>query len=108
MPIYNIENRDVKMLQDGIAGRTFWGKDMLLAIVDLDAHSAMAVHRHPHEQVGMVVSGEVVFILDGEEHLLKAGDVYVVPGNVPHGVRVGDTPARLLDVFHPVREDLKY
>ena len=38
-----------------------------------------------------------------ETHVLKAGDAYFVPANVPHKfVPVGDTEA--IDVFTPVRE----
>jgi len=108
MVFHNPAEREGKELRDGIVARTFWGEEMLMAVVDLAAHSMLPTHSHPHEQVGMVLEGEVEFTIGGETRLLKAGDVYIAPSNVEHEVRVGSQPAKVLDVFHPVREDLKY
>ncbi len=41
-------------------------------------------HAHPHEQVACVVSGEVLFFMDGKSTRLGPGDLYTVPPNVPH------------------------
>ena len=41
--------------------------------------------------------------LEGETKIMKAGDVAVIAGNVPHSGRaIAD--CKLLDVFSPVRE----
>ncbi|NOQ40057.1 MAG: cupin domain-containing protein, partial [Anaerolineales bacterium] len=42
--------------------------------------------------------------VDGEPLVLEPGMVAVIPGGVPHS-GVALTPCRLLDAFHPVRED---
>jgi quercetin dioxygenase-like cupin family protein len=55
-----------------------------------------------------VLEGELEFIIAGESRLLHPGEIYMIPGGVEHMVRVGDSPAKVLDVFSPVREDLKY
>jgi len=108
MPFYKVEEREGKSFKEGIVGRTFWGKEMLMAVVDLAPHHVLPMHSHPHEQVGLVLEGEVTFIIDDEERLLTVGDIYIVPGGVAHEARTGDQPAKVLDVFHPVREDLQY
>jgi quercetin dioxygenase-like cupin family protein len=47
-------------------------------------------HRHEQEHVGVVLEGEFAFF-DGErETVLRAGDLYRVPADVPHGVRCAD------------------
>ena len=108
MIFHNPAEREGKELRDGIVARTFWGEEMLMAVVDLAANSTLPMHSHPHEQVGIILEGEVTFVIGGETRLLKAGDIYIIPGNVAHEVRVGNQPAKVLDVFHPIREDLKY
>lgn len=64
-------------------------------------------HTHPHEQIGLCLEGEIIFTIDGTDYLIKAGEFYHIPGNVPHAERNdGAEPATLTDFFSPRREDL--
>lgn len=108
MFFHDIEKRAVKDLAPGIHARTFWGEKMLIAMVDLEAQAVIPEHSHPHEQLGIVIKGELEFTIGGQVKLLRTGDVYTIPGNVLHSVRVGITPARVVDIFSPVREEYKY
>jgi quercetin dioxygenase-like cupin family protein len=38
----------------------------------------------------------------------RPGDLYIIPGNIPHSLQVGAQPAKLLDIFSPVREEYKF
>ena len=105
---YHPEDRETIELVSGVLARTFWGDNLMLAVVNLEANAIVPEHSHAHEQGGIVISGEMTFTIAGESRYLKPGDVYMIPGDVPHSVTVGDAPARILDVFTPVREELKY
>jgi quercetin dioxygenase-like cupin family protein len=100
--------RNHKELLPGINARTFWGEEMLAAVVDLDPGTALPMHSHPHEQLGIVIEGEIEFTIDGEVKTLKPGDVYVIPGDVEHAAKTFDHPVKVMDVFSPVREEYKY
>ena len=89
----------------GVNIRTASGEKMMLSVVDLAADSVVEEHSHPHEQVGMVLQGKVIFTIGGESRTLSAGDVFRIPGNVRHKVVVLDEPARAIDIFTPVREE---
>jgi quercetin dioxygenase-like cupin family protein len=80
---------------------------MMLSVVDLDPHAVVEEHAHPHEQVGMVLQGQAIFFIGGEEKTLQAGDLYRIPGNVRHRVIALEEPVRALDIFHPIREDYR-
>ncbi len=108
MYYYDPKERESKQLLPGINARTFWGEQMLAAVVDLDAHVQVPMHSHPHEQVGIVIEGQIEFNVAGEVKRLKPGQVYVIPGGVEHEARTFDTPVKVLDVFSPVREEYKY
>ena len=105
---YSPDERAVKTLFGDVTARTFWGEKMLMSLVELPAHSVVPLHSHPHEQVGVVLEGEVDFTIGGEKRRLKVGDMWVIPGGVEHMVEAGDKPARALDIFSPVREDYQY
>jgi quercetin dioxygenase-like cupin family protein len=62
-------------------------------------------HSHPHEQITYVAEGEIFFCLENEKHHLRAGDLFTVPGNVPHSVQLLSDKVRLVDTFTPIRED---
>ena len=104
----DLKTRDSKELLPGILARTFWGQEMLAALVDLDPHTELPVHSHPHEQLGMVIEGQIQFNIDGQIQILHPGDVYLVPGGVQHGAQTFDQPVKVMDVFSPVREEYKY
>jgi quercetin dioxygenase-like cupin family protein len=41
-----------------------------------------------------------------EERIVKKGDFYCIPPNVPHSdTAIGGEPFIILDIFYPVRED---
>lgn len=100
--------RETKQLAPGVRARTFWGDNIMLAAVEFDPGAQVPAHKHPHEQAGTVVSGEVEFIIDGETRLLRTGDIYFIPSNIEHSAKAGAHPAEVLDVFTPIRNDLKY
>ena len=104
----DFENRETKEMLPGIKIRTFWGKEMLLSLVDLEPHSEVPMHSHLHEQAGTIVAGELEMTINGEKRLFKAGETYIIPGNVQHNAIAGDKPAQVLDIFSPVREEYKY
>jgi quercetin dioxygenase-like cupin family protein len=81
---------------------------MLAAVVDLDPETVLPMHSHPHEQLGIVIKGELELTIDGEARKLKPGDVYLIPGDVEHGAKTFANPVKVMDVFSPAREDYKY
>ena len=55
-----------------------------------------ALHAHPgQDKVYQVVEGEGVFLLDGGDLPMRAGDLLVAPEGVAHGIR-NTSPGRLL------------
>ena len=73
-------------LMDGLRVRPVSGERITLGIFELDPGIAMPEHRHPNEQVGVVIRGEFTFTIGGETRLRKPGDMWVIPPGVPHTV----------------------
>jgi quercetin dioxygenase-like cupin family protein len=62
---------------------------------------------NPHEQMGVMVSGQLEFTVGRITRVLGPGDSWRIPGGVLHGVLALDGPAVARDVFHPIREDYR-
>lgn len=83
----------------------FAGQELMMTRITFEAGAIGTSHAHPHEQMTIVLRGEIEFTLGDEHRLLKAGDVVSIPSAIYHGV-VARTAAEVLDVFTPVRQDL--
>ena len=105
MPFTNITSLKPVEVIPGYRARTIHGAKMTLVYWDVDPDAAMREHHHPHEQFANVLEGEFELTVAGETKRLKPGDVAYIPSNTPHSGRA-ITACRLLDVFHPVREDM--
>jgi quercetin dioxygenase-like cupin family protein len=89
----------------GVNIATCCAEKMMLSYVELEPHAVVAEHSHPHEQVGMMLAGKAIFHIGDESKTLQAGDMYCIPGNVPHRVVALGESVRVLDIFCPVREE---
>ena len=79
----------------------------MLSLVTFDPGTEVPDHAHPHEQMGMMISGRLEFTVGGVTQILNPGDIWRIPGGVPHRARAIAGPAVALDVFHPIREDYR-
>jgi quercetin dioxygenase-like cupin family protein len=89
----------------GVRIRIVPGAQLMLSVVDLDEDAVVPTHQHPHEQAGVVLSGTVEMWIGEDRRTIVPGDVYLVPGGTPHGARAMGGPARVLDAFHPLRDE---
>ena len=94
-------------LAPGVRMKPLFGEGAMLNLLEFDAGARVARHQHPHEQLGLMLEGELVLEIDHEPHRLRPGDAYRIPGGVEHAAWTEDTACRVLDVFHPVREDYR-
>ncbi len=80
---------------------------MMIAHVHLKKGDEVPRHAHENEQLTYILNGALHFWLgdNGErEIIVRAGEVLVIPSNVPHrAVALEDTLD--VDVFNPPRQD---
>lgn len=86
---------------------TMAGEKMMLSRVEFEPHAVVQAHSHPHEQMGMLVSGELTFTIGGETRTLQPGEMWNIPGGVVHSAVAGKDPVVALDFFSPVRDDYR-
>ncbi len=89
----------------GVDVFTMAGQNVMLSLVELAPKSVVEEHSHPHEQLGILLEGELTFTIGDEQRVLTPGDAWRIPGGVVHRVAAGEHPARAIDIFHPIREE---
>lgn len=91
----------------GVRIATAAGERMMLSVVDFEPGAVVEEHSHPHEQMGLLLEGELEFTIDGQSHRVVPGMMWRIPGHVRHKAVAGPAGCKALDVFHPVRDDYR-
>ena len=94
-----------KTLAPGVTAKIVSGEKLMFSLVTLEPGAVVPTHTHPHEQMGMLVSGTMEFTISGETRTLSGNEMYLVPGGVPHAAKAGPQGAVALDAFSPPREE---
>ncbi len=101
IPWKSVELEDLSSL---LQRQMIVGEKVMLARVLLKKGSVVPRHSHHNEQVTYILDGALKFVLNGEEVVVRTGEVLCIPANVPHeAVALEDTVD--LDIFTPPRED---
>ena len=80
------------------------GEGVMLARVLLKKGSHVPMHNHVNEQITYILEGALKFGIDGDEIVVRAGEVLCIPPNMPHeAFALEDTVD--LDIFTPPRAD---
>jgi quercetin dioxygenase-like cupin family protein len=80
------------------------GEKSMLARLRLRKGCIVPLHSHENEQITYILEGALKFSLQGTEVVVRAGEILVIPSNVPHSAEaIEDTVD--LDVFCPPRAD---
>jgi len=106
MPFFSQTNLVRKEPMEGFAGRFATGSTMTSVTWTVTAGAILPEHAHPHEQVAHVLEGEFELTIGDETEHLGPGTVAFIPPDVPHSGRAL-TECRIIDVFHPVRDDYR-
>jgi quercetin dioxygenase-like cupin family protein len=106
MSFIDLSQQEEKELVPGFHVKFVHTNNMTFAYWRIEAGATLPDHSHPHEQVVNLIEGELELNVGGEVRKLSPGQVVFIPPNVPHSGKA-ITSCRVIDVFHPVREDYK-
>jgi quercetin dioxygenase-like cupin family protein len=66
--------------------------------------ASLPVHHHSYEQTTWIVEGECELFSQGTKYVVRAGDILIIPPNVPHEVLFTQDSINI-DFFAPARQD---
>ena len=80
------------------------GEKGMLARLILRAGCVVPLHSHENEQITYILEGALKFSLQGKEIIVRAGEILVIPANLPHSAEALEDTVDL-DLFCPPRAD---
>jgi quercetin dioxygenase-like cupin family protein len=84
------------------------GSQSMIARICLKKGAIVPRHSHPNEQIAYILEGALLFLLgdesDPQRALVRAGDILVIPANLPHSAEALEDTVDI-DIFAPPRQD---
>jgi quercetin dioxygenase-like cupin family protein len=104
---YRWDDMPAEQLKKGLSRKLITGDRMMIAHVYFKSGEDVPRHSHDNEQLTYILSGALRFWFganDEQEVTVRAGEVVVIPSNVPHrAIALEDTLD--VDIFAPPRQD---
>jgi quercetin dioxygenase-like cupin family protein len=95
----------VEKLNPLIDRQFVYGERAMLARIVLRKGAIVPMHSHENEQIAYILEGALRFTMgDGRVLTLAAGEVLVIPSNMPHQAEALEDTVDL-DIFTPPRAD---
>ena len=83
--------------EGAVVSRTLLKKETgNITLFSFDQGQGLSEHTSPFDAVVEVVEGEGTFIIDGESQTVKAGEMMIMPANIPHDVQAASAPVKML------------
>lgn len=102
----NFKECESKELIPGFMVQLIHTESQTFALFEIEKGAVLPEHFHINEQVSQVLEGEFELTIDGNTKVCKKGDIAIMNPNVVHSGKA-ISKCKILDVFTPVREDLK-
>jgi len=105
--LYRWDSMKKERVNDMLERRLVTGERMMLAHVYLKKGCIVPKHSHDNEQLTYILEGALKFWIgdDGAEEItVHAGEVLLIPSNVPHKAEALEETLDV-DVFSPPRQD---
>ena len=98
----------LEVLNPQLTRQFITGEQAMLARIDLEKGARVPRHSHANEQISWITEGALRFSLGEpgkeQEIVVRAGEVLVIPGNLPHAAEALEDTVDF-DIFAPPRQD---
>ncbi|MFN7930593.1 MAG: cupin domain-containing protein [Blastocatellia bacterium] len=104
MKHHKLHEVPVEQVSDLFSRQFFTGEKITIAFLNIKAGCVVPTHSHESEQFSYIISGALQFHIEGQEIVVRSGEMMEIPSNVPHSaVALEDITG--IDVFSPIRQD---
>jgi mannose-6-phosphate isomerase-like protein (cupin superfamily) len=103
MSDYMIVERD-RLPDAELQGYLYGGTNVCVIFLDLEPKAGPRLHRHPYEEIFIVLEGQASYTVGSETVNARAGQVLIVQPGVPHKfVNSGTGRLRQIDIHASAR-----
>jgi len=90
----------VEYAEDSIVSKTILDKPVgTITLFAFDKGQRLSEHQTPYDAVVQIVDGAALLTIGGEDVKVSAGEIIIMPGNVPHAVAAEEKFKMLLTMI---------
>ncbi len=98
MAFWNLGTLQLEEFRPGIMSKAEIGENLIMVCMEIDPIKEDTGHKHPFDQCGIVLGGQIEIFIGEKRKRLKPNESYFIPAGEHHGWKTFDTPARVLDI----------
>lgn len=102
--LYRWDEIALEKVTEMVSRKMVIGAHGMLTQIYLKRGAVVPLHAHDSEQMTYVLQGALKFLVEGEETIVREGEVLHILANVPHQSEALEDTFEL-DVFSPIRHD---
>ncbi|MEZ5286028.1 MAG: cupin domain-containing protein [Vicinamibacterales bacterium] len=102
--LYRWDEIALEKVTEMISRKLITGEREMIAHIHLKRGALVPMHSHESEQMTYVFQGALKFLINGEETIVREGEVLHIPSWVPHQAEALDDTFEM-DIFSPIRTD---
>jgi quercetin dioxygenase-like cupin family protein len=81
-------NTSIDYATDAVVSKTLLDKKAgTLTLFSFDVDQGLSEHTAPYDATVQVIDGEAAITIAGETQTVKAGELIIMPANIPHALR---------------------
>ncbi|KKN06967.1 hypothetical protein LCGC14_1071870 [marine sediment metagenome] len=103
-PINKSDIHPINPLKGVYRKTLIYNDSVMLCHFTLEKNANIPMHSHKENQIGYVIKGQIKFLTDDNEFIVKEGDSYIFNSNEKHGALILEN-AEIIDIFNPSRQD---
>ena len=82
----------------GIMSKAEIGDNLIMVCMQIAQRKEDTGHKHPFDQCGIVIEGQIEIFIGQDRQLLNANGCYFIPSGKRHGWKTLDNPVKVLDI----------
>ena len=97
-----LEPKDLIAYQDGsvVSRMLVYKPQGTITIFAFDAGEGLSEHTAPYDAIATITDGEATITIAGKEFRLSAGQMIIMPANIPHAVMAVQRFKMVLTMIH--------
>ncbi len=102
--LYHLDAQPIEQLSPLIHRQYLHGAQSTFVKWTMKKGAVVPVHHHANEQITWITAGEADVYSQGKKYVMRAGDLMIIPPNVPHEFHFTEDTIDI-DIFTPQRQD---
>jgi len=74
------------------------GDNLIMVCMQIAQRKEDTGHKHPFDQCGIVIEGQIEIFIGQDRQLLNANGCYFIPSGKRHGWKTFDKPVKIFDI----------